>query len=97
MFRKLRGVKIPYVEQGIIYFTCMNYQKQSEDMKSKIVNLCHNVCRECGEEAELYEKALFEFITNQYIGASGIVMKYYVSDKLLYKLRRNFYERWQTS
>ena len=94
MFRKLRGVNLPYIEQGMIYFTCMNYAKQSEEIKMKIQNLCKEVCKECQSESELYEKALFEFITNQYIGAIGIVSKYYVSDKLLYRLRRKFYKMW---
>lgn len=94
MFRKLRGVKIPYVEQGIIYFTCMNYSKQSNETRNKIEALCKQVCTECGSEATLYENALFEFLTNQYIGAVGIVMKYCISDKRLYQLRREFYERW---
>ncbi len=94
MFRKLRGVKLSYIEQGVIYFTCMNYKNLSEPTREKIHNLCEEVCKVCGEEAELYEKALLEFVTNQYVGVTGIVMKYYVSDKLLYKLRRKFYESW---
>ncbi len=93
MFRKLRGVRLSYIEQGVIYFTCMNYKNLPETTKEKIRNLCKEVCALC-EEAEIYEKALLEFVTNQYVGATGIVMKYYVSDKLLYKLRRKFYELW---
>lgn len=94
MFRKLRGLKMPYAEQGLIHFTCMTYKKQSDDTQIKISALCKEVCAECGDDAAIYEKALFEFLTNQYIGAAGIVMKYYISDKMLYRLRRKFYELW---
>lgn len=95
MFRKLRGVRLPYAEQGMIYFTCMNYRKQTEEVKQKITDLCKEVCKIHGADEELYYKALFEFLTNPYITAEGIVLKYFVSDKQLYRLRRCFYEKWQ--
>lgn len=94
MFRKLRGVKLSYIEQGVIYFTCMNYKNLPETTKEKIRNLCKEVCAICRDEADIYEKALLEFVTNQYTGATGIVMQHHVSDKMLYRLRRKFYELW---
>ena len=94
LFRELRGVRLSYEKQGLIYFTCMNYRKQSEEVKQKITDLCGEVCRTCGTDAELYYKALFELLTNPYMTAEGVVIKYFVSDKQLYNLRRSFYEKW---
>lgn len=33
MFKKRRGIHIPYNRQGLIYFTCMNIRDMPEDIK----------------------------------------------------------------
>ena len=40
IFRKLRGVNLPYREQGLIWFTCVNYDKQRKPVKEKINRMC---------------------------------------------------------
>lgn len=86
-FRKLRGVRVPYRVQGLIYFTCINYDKQPKAVQEKIRRLC----REIGGE---YEKALFTMMTRESITADQLEREYYVSDSWMYKKRVEFYERW---
>ena len=40
MFRKLRGVKLPYNTQGYIYFTCVTFSQQPPEIQNKIEQLC---------------------------------------------------------
>ena len=86
-FRKLRGVNRSHKEQGLIYFTCMNYDKQPKETQEKIRRLC----RECGGE---HEKALFALITRENISVPWLEQEYHVSDSVLYERRKRFYERW---
>jgi hypothetical protein len=86
-FRKLRGVNRPHKEQGLICFTCLNYEKQPKDIQEKIRRLC----KECGGE---HEKALFELITRENISVPWLEQTYHVSDSVLYERRKRFYERW---
>lgn len=93
LFRKLKGVKLPYVRQACIYYTCLDFKNQEEATREKIQSLCDEVSEEIGDN-EYDRKALFEFLTNQYINASGVAQKYYLSEKKLYKMRIEFFERW---
>lgn len=83
-FKKIRSVRLPYREQGAIYFACINYEKQPKRVQEKIRRLC----RECGGE---YEKALFVFLTRESVTAEWVAQHYYVSDSVLYECRRKFY------
>lgn len=82
----MKGLKLPYIKQGLIYFTCLNYDSLSEEMQNGIDLLCY----ECGKE---YKKALFELVTTQN-SVINISQKYYVSESLLYRLRKRFYSEW---
>ena len=86
-FRKLRGVSLPYREQGLIWFTCVNYDKQPPEIKKKIRRLC----KECGKE---HEKALFALLTRENVSMQWIEQEFYVSYNTLYNARMKFYERW---
>ena len=87
IFRKLRGVNLPYREQGLIWFTCVNYDKQRKPVKEKI----NRMCRKYGGE---HEKALFVFLTRENVSVSWIEKNYYVSARTLYRRRKDFYESW---
>ena len=87
-FRKLRGVNVPYREQGLIHFTCVNYEKQPKEVQEKIRRLC----REIGGE---YEDALFAMMTRETMTNAQLEREYYVSDSWMYKKRVMFYERWK--
>lgn len=86
-FRKLRGVNRPHREQGLIWFTCLNYEKQPKEIQEKIRKLCN----ECGGE---HAEALFTLVTRENVSVPWIERKYHVSDTTLYKRRKDFYERW---
>ena len=43
MFKKRRGIHIPYNKQGLIYFTCMNIKDMPEVVQQKVLNLCVEV------------------------------------------------------
>lgn len=87
-FRKLRGVNLPYREQGLIWFTCVNFDKQPRELKSKIRKLCRQVAGE-------YSEALFALLTRENVSVAWIERTYHVSASHLYAKRKAFYERWK--
>lgn len=87
MFKKRRGIHIPYNKQGLIYFTCMNVREMPEDVQQKILNLCVEVGKED-------YKALYEVLTNDNKSVLSISLEYFLSEKRLYRLRKEFYEKW---
>ena len=87
MFKKRRGIKIPYNKQGLIHFNCIDVNNQPEYIQQKILNLCIEVA---GEDY----KALYDVMTNDNLSVAGIALKYYTSEKKLYNYRQAFYERW---
>ena len=88
MFKKRRGIHLPYVKQGLIHFVCANYRDMPPDIQQKILNLCIEVGKED-------YKALFEVMTDEYKSVLSVSLKYYISEKKLYSLRKAFYERWE--
>lgn len=56
----------------------------------EVQNRIDLLCYECGKE---YKKALFELVTTQN-SVIHISQKYYVSESLLYRLRKRFYSEW---
>lgn len=87
MFRKFKGIKLPYNKQGLIYFTCMNAKDMPEDVQSKILNLCIEVGKE-------NYKALYALLTDNSKNIHGVAMDYFVSESQLYRIRKKFYEQW---
>lgn len=87
MFKKRRGIHIPYNKQGLIYFTCMNVREMPEDVQQKILNLCIEVGKED-------YKALYEVLTNDNKSVLSISLEYFLNEKKLYRLRKEFYEKW---
>lgn len=86
-FRKLKGVRRPYKEQGLIHFLCVNYPKLSKEERKKIDDLCQTV-------GEFNSRALFVFVTSER-SAVSVADEYHVSESTLYRLRREFYELWK--
>lgn len=86
-FKKRRGIHIPYNKQGLIYFTCMNVREMPEEVQQKILNLCVEVGKED-------YKALYEVLTNDNKSVLSISLEYFLSEKRLYRLRKEFYEKW---
>ena len=87
MFKKRKGIKLPYNKQGLIYFSCVNHNDMPNDVKQKIVNLCNEVGKEHAE-------VLFEVVTNSNKSIRALAMDYHISESQLYYYRRKFYEAW---
>ena len=90
MFKKRRGIRLSYNKQGLIYFTCMNIKDMPENIQQKVLNLCVEV----GQQDY---KALYELLTNDNKSVLSISHEYFLNEKLLYKMRKEFYEKWELS
>ena len=87
MFKKRRGINIPYEKQGLIYFECINFDDMPEDIQNKITDLCNEVGKE-------YADALFKVVTDSKRSIRSISMEYHISETQLYLYRKRFYEAW---
>ena len=87
MFKKRRGIHIPYNKQGLIYFTCMNYKDMPDYIKEKIINLCEEVGKE-------HYEVLFKVVTDSNRSIRSLSMEYHISEMSLYRYRKKFYEAW---
>ena len=86
MFKKRRGIKLPYNKQGLIYFTCMNYRDMPE-MEIKIKSLCDDIGKE-------HSEVLWQVMTNGSKSIRALAMDYHISETQLYHYRKRFYEAW---
>lgn len=86
MFRKMRGSKLPYMRQGLIYFVCQNFRDMPPEVQQRIVNLC----LQCGGQ---HYQALFEAVTTQR-SMLKISMDHYIDESWLYQLRLRFFAHW---
>ena len=87
MFKKRRGIHLPYKKQGLIHFICVNYNDMPQEVQDRILKHCIGI-------AGLDYLALFEVVTNDTKSVAGISKEYNISEKRLYKLRVEFYENW---
>lgn len=87
-FKKMRGIKLPYKKQGMIYFTCQNIQECSEETQEHIKELCREIA---GADYE----ALFAVLTSETETVRSVATRYYVAERKLYQLRKSFYEAWK--
>ena len=87
MFKKRRGIQLPYNKQGLIYFTCVNIKDMPLDVQEKIINLCNEVGKE-------HAGVLFEVVTNSSKSIRSLSMEYHISETQLYYYRKKFYEAW---
>ncbi len=87
MFKKRKGINVPYEKQGLIHFICVNVSDMPEYVQQKILNLCIEVG---GEDYN----ALYELLTNNNKSVLGVSLEYYLNEKKLYQMRKEFYEKW---
>lgn len=88
MFKRKRGIRLPYNKQGLIYFTCINFSNQPDKVKNKIMRLCDEI----GQE---YSSALFEVLTNDKKSLERIADENFLTEKKLTQMRKKFYETWR--
>ena len=89
MFKKRRGIHIPYDKQGLIYFTCVNHKDMPEDVQTKIKLLCDEVGKE-------HSQALYQVVTDSTKSIRALAMEHHISETQLYYYRKKFYESWET-
>ena len=87
MFKKRRGIHIPYNKQGLVYFTCVNYKDMPAHIQNKIVRLCNEVGKE-------YAEVLYKVVTDSNKSIRALAMEYHISETQLYHYRKRFYEAW---
>jgi len=87
-FRRLHGVKLPEEVQGLIRYTCLCYSRQPKKIRDKIDSLCEV----CGGD---YSAALFDVMCTRR-SMTEISLKHNISEPVLYRKRRDFYEQWNT-
>ena len=87
MFKKRRGIHIPYEQQGLIYFTCVNHKDMPDEIQDKI----HRLCQEVGKE---YADVLYKVVTDTKRSIRSLAMEYHISETQLYHYRKKFYENW---
>ena len=71
-------------EQGLIFYQCLNVKKLDASIQSKILNTCIDVA------AEDYQ-ALYKFLTDAQVNHVYICNTYFISKTRLFKLKREFY------
>ena len=86
MFKKRRGIKLPYKRQGLIYFTCLDIANQRPEVVEKINRLCDKIGGE-------YRDELYQVMTTEQ-SVRSIAMQHHISETTLYNLRKQFYESW---
>lgn len=86
MFKKRRGIKIPYNRQGLVYFACMDVKNMSQEEVDKIKQICSDIA---GENAE----ALYTLVTDDSLTVEGVANRFFMSTTNLYKFRMRFYYR----
>lgn len=70
--------------QGLIFFACLNVNRLDEKSRQRILNTCIEVG---GEDY----KALYGFLTDAYVNHVYICQKYFIPERKLFKLKRDFY------
>lgn len=88
MFKKRRGIHIPYNKQGLIYFTCVNIDDMPDEIQNKIYNLCQDIG---GDD---YYEVLFKVVTDSNRSIRSLAMEYHIGETQLYHYRKKFYEAW---
>ena len=88
MFKKRRGIKLSYNKQGLIYFTCVNYDDMPQHTQDKILKLCEDIGKEHAE-------VLYKVVTDSNKSIRSLSMEYHISETQLYYYRKKFYEEWE--
>lgn len=86
-FVELSGTRISREKQMAIYGICRNYAKERREVKETIRALCAEV------GGLQWGHALFGYLTTD-ISMAGAMVKYFIPERKLTELRREFYMRW---
>lgn len=87
-FRWLRSCSKPKKKQAWIYYTCVNYDEQPQQIRRKIDSLCEQVA---GEHADALKDALIHADTKT---IEGVAMEHFVSANTIWSARLRFFNEW---
>lgn len=87
MFKKRRGIHIPYNKQGLIYFTCVNIKDMPDDVQQKVVQLCKDI-------GGINSDVLYKVVTDSNKSIRSLAIENHISETQLYHYRKKFYEAW---
>ena len=88
MFKKRRGIHLPYNKQGLIYFICVNVKDMPDAIQHKIMQMC----KEIGKE---HSDVLYKVVTDSNRSIRSLSLEYHISETQLYHYRKRFYEEWE--
>ena len=84
----MRGSRKPEKIQGLIHYTCLNYDTQPRHIKDKIDRLCRIA-------GGAYSDALKDLLLHGHrYTCERIAMDHYCSANTLWAARRRFYDLW---
>ena len=86
VFKKMRGCKLTYIQQGLVRFVCLNYKIMPERVQRNIRLLCNN----CADGNGAYYRALWDVLTTQK-SVAQIASNHAVSERKIYNMRLAFY------
>ena len=87
-FKQLRGVELPEEQQGLIRYTCLNVATRPKRTQEKIQRLCDDV-------GGAYRAARWEVMCTKK-SITAIARTHFLSESTLYRLRKEFYEKWDS-
>lgn len=85
LFKKIRSVLLPYEVQGYIWFLCRTVNRQPAAVRDRLRDMCDFI-------AGMDSEALWAMLTDKNRTVSRISMDYYIPEKRLYRMRKEFYE-----
>ena len=85
-FKKKRGIKLDYYQQGYIYFVCANYKRLPKTIRSKLDRV---VCDVGGFDGDALSKLLFDVSSS----VLSVSLEFNLSEGKLCRMREEFYRR----
>ncbi len=85
-FKKKRGIKLDYYQQGYIYFVCANYKRLPQGMRSKLDRIVRDVG---GFDGDALAKLLFDVSSS----VLSVSLNFSLSEGKLCRMREEFYKR----
>ena len=87
MFNKSKYIKVSYNEQGLIHFICVNSRRLGLELAVK--DICKRITCDKADADALYEWLVEDG------NVDAIARKHYTNEKKLYKLRKQFFEKFK--
>lgn len=90
MFKSMPSIKLSKKVQGLIFYTCKNYEIQPKEIQERIKELVYEVCGK-NDVNGYNQKALFEALTTEK-GINYIAFNCFCSSRSICNWRKAFYE-----